>query len=83
MTPDRNHQTFWFKQRYHFWRPISWQGYVAVGGFLSVALGNMAVMVLTPFSHQLLWLYLNVLVIDVTCLLLIGRAKGPGEEAVR
>lgn len=80
---QRNSQRFWFKQRYYFWQPITWQGYATVIGFLLVALGNAAVVLVNPYSHQLLWLYLNVLAMDVTALLLIGRATGPGHDDVR
>jgi hypothetical protein len=80
--PELNDQTFWFKQRYYFWQPITWQGYATVIGFLLVALGNILVVLLSPCSNQLLWLYLNALAMALTTLLLIGRAKGPGVEDI-
>ena len=71
-----NKQEYCFKRQYHVWAPISWQGVVVVSIFLLVAIGNIAVVVMNPYSNELLWLYLNVLATAVVSLLIIGNIKG-------
>lgn len=75
MSKTKNNN-YWFKNRYHVWQPISWQGWVVDALFLLVAVGNIAVVVANPYSNELLWLYLNILFTAVASLLIIGSVKG-------
>ena len=72
-----NEENYWFKKRSHIWQPISWQGWLTVVAFLLTIAGNASIIILLPYSNELLWLYLNTLILAVALLLLIGYHKGP------
>lgn len=69
-------QKYWFKQRSHIWRPISWQGWLTLLLFITIVIGNALVVAINPYSNQLLWLYLNILAVSVIAVVVIGYAKG-------
>ncbi len=73
-------QNYWFKTQSHIWQPISWQGWFTVLLFAAIVFGNALVVVVSPYSNELLWLYLNVLAVSVATVLFVAYAKGPKAE---
>lgn len=73
-------QKYWFKRRSHVWQPVSWQGWLTLLLFIAVVAGNASIVVLNPYTNELLWLYLNVLITSIGLLLFIGYIKGPESE---
>ncbi len=79
MVNKSNKQHYWFKRRrYGYgWTPVTWQGWTVMVLFLAVVIVNAIIITINPYSNELLWLYLNVLIVAVVSLLIIAYTKGP------
>lgn len=72
----------WFKRRrYGYgWTPVTWQGWVLVILTLVVAIGGAALLVILPYTNQLLWVYLTSVITIVVLLVIVAYQKGPSPK---
>ena len=70
---------YWFKRRrYGYgWVPASWQGWTVFIVYLAVVLANVIVLVVTPFSSELLWFYLTTLITATVAVMIIATQTSP------
>ncbi len=76
-----NKTKYWFKRRrYGYgWVPVTWQGWLTVGGFIAILVGNSYTIKDVPDNEitKEVWLFLSVIVIAIFGLLGICKAKAP------
>ena len=75
----KTEKSLWFKRRrYGYgWTPVRWQGWFFVILFLGLIAAATVVFIMTPYSNESLWIYLDIVISFIILLIIIAFFTGP------